>query len=285
MEAYAELESGGTCERFAPALAALASGAATSEQMLELRPHLRACTACRATVRDLHLSALRRVRVLGPIPAFGWLWDRLRGGRMPDPGAVAPSHVERIDQLRPIERVRQDVTQLMHRAGNADVTTGIQIAAASGGGRVAALGAIVGLCLSGVGAGTVCLVRGISPLGWLSPDPKPAHVRRAAPAVATAPVRAKPRVSAPPKPAGFRTPSPPAQSPRAPSRAPSRSKPRRTATADPSQGQRPTSQQYAPISPTPRAAASEFAAAPAGGTDTAAAPAAAPVTGGGEFGP
>src|SRR3954468_22632908 len=69
MDAYAELEAGDACARFAPALQALAAGAASSEQLLELRPHLRRCSACRATVRDLHLARLHRASLLPPFPA------------------------------------------------------------------------------------------------------------------------------------------------------------------------------------------------------------------------
>ena len=278
LEAYAELESGSTCERFAPALAALADGVASSEQMLELRPHLRACPACRATVRDLHLSALRRVRVLGPIPAVGWLWERLRGGRLPDPSSAAPvpSPDATIERIHPIVRVKQDVTQFMHRAGNADVTTGMQIALASGGGRIATVGAIVGLCLSGLGAGTVCVVRGVSPLAWLHADQKQARVHLATPKPLAAPT-----LSPPPKRAALAVPT----ATPAPRRAAVRTRPRTSSPTDASQGRTPTSHQHAPISPAPPAARDEFAAAPASGAGAAAVPASAPVTGGSEFGP
>jgi RNA polymerase sigma factor (sigma-70 family) len=283
MEAYAELESGGTCERFAPGLAALAAGTATSEQLLELRPHLRACSACRATVRDLHVSARRRLRALGPIPAFGWLWERLRGTRTPDPAAVGEPHTT-IERIHPIVRVKADVTQLLTRAGNPDLANGVQIAIASGLGRVATVGAIAGLCLSGLGAGTVCLVRGVSPLAWLHPDPPPARVHHAAPKPTATPGAVATVAALPPKRAALRpvlTPSPM----RAPAPA-ARSKPDRSrrAAADPSQGTAPSSQQHAPISPA-RAATTEFAAAPAGGSGGAAAAAPAPPTGGNEFGP
>ncbi len=50
MRLYAELETGAECERLAPTLVALAAGTATSEALLDLRPHLRNCPACRATV-------------------------------------------------------------------------------------------------------------------------------------------------------------------------------------------------------------------------------------------
>lgn len=53
---YAGIEAGEECERFAPTLAALAGGTASADAMLELRPHIRNCPACRATVRDLHAA-------------------------------------------------------------------------------------------------------------------------------------------------------------------------------------------------------------------------------------
>src|SRR6185503_6540090 len=56
LKIYAELEAGETCEQFAPTLASLAAGTADADAMLDLRPHLRNCPACRATVRDLHES-------------------------------------------------------------------------------------------------------------------------------------------------------------------------------------------------------------------------------------
>ena len=60
MRLYEELETGVECERLAPTLHALAQGTADSEALLELRPHLRSCAGCRATVRALHASHLRR---------------------------------------------------------------------------------------------------------------------------------------------------------------------------------------------------------------------------------
>ena len=60
LAAYAEIESGEECDRFAPALAALAEGGATAASLLELRPHLRNCSACRAAVGELHRAPDRR---------------------------------------------------------------------------------------------------------------------------------------------------------------------------------------------------------------------------------
>ena len=78
---YGSLETGEECERFAPILAALAGGRATSEQ-------LRRCQACRATVRDLHLTGLRGLRVLSlPAIVVPWRWVREHLGRGGDPDA------------------------------------------------------------------------------------------------------------------------------------------------------------------------------------------------------
>src|SRR4051812_11231754 len=54
---YARIEGGDECERWLPLLSAIVDGEATPEQLLEIRPHLRNCTACRATVRELHATA------------------------------------------------------------------------------------------------------------------------------------------------------------------------------------------------------------------------------------
>ena len=67
MAVYEGIESGEECERFAPIVEALALGAATAAQLVEIRPHLRHCTACRAAVRDLHLSRLRRASLFWPV--------------------------------------------------------------------------------------------------------------------------------------------------------------------------------------------------------------------------
>jgi RNA polymerase sigma factor (sigma-70 family) len=61
------IESGAECERMAPLLSALADGQASAEDMAALRPHLRGCSSCRATLRD-YREAPRRVAALSPLP-------------------------------------------------------------------------------------------------------------------------------------------------------------------------------------------------------------------------
>ena len=66
MTVFQAIESGEACERYLPTIAALAGGSATSAEVVEIRPHLRHCSACRATVRQLHLSAGTTVKLLLP---------------------------------------------------------------------------------------------------------------------------------------------------------------------------------------------------------------------------
>ncbi len=64
---YATIESGAECERWLPVLSAMVDGEATSDQIADLRPHLRNCPACRATLRTLQDSAEPLGAVL-PVP-------------------------------------------------------------------------------------------------------------------------------------------------------------------------------------------------------------------------
>jgi hypothetical protein len=67
LERYAGIESGAECERWMPVISAMVDGEATPEEILELRPHLRNCPGCRATLKALHESSAPLSAVL-PIP-------------------------------------------------------------------------------------------------------------------------------------------------------------------------------------------------------------------------
>jgi RNA polymerase sigma factor (sigma-70 family) len=203
MKLYAELETGAECERLAPVVAALAAGTATPEALLELRPHLRNCTGCRATVRTLHASRLPRLTAFAPIaalvaPARAFV-ERLRGGgdeppaeplhpmegqqeleeafrRLDDGGhalhpavSSAAEGVGRASQVR--LNTRAWLEGALQRLQSSDVAVGIHTIGASGGGRITSIAALIGVCVSGVGAGTYCVATA------LLPDPKPAAVR------------------------------------------------------------------------------------------------------------
>src|SRR3954452_13743149 len=70
LKVYSGIEAGEACAAHQEALDALAAGRATSAQVVALRPHLRHCSACRATVREMRFSRTRRIALLLP---FGWL--------------------------------------------------------------------------------------------------------------------------------------------------------------------------------------------------------------------
>jgi len=62
----AELEAGAECARWHGVLAALAGGEARAEDLAALRPHLRRCAACKATLRALHASSASVATILPP---------------------------------------------------------------------------------------------------------------------------------------------------------------------------------------------------------------------------
>jgi RNA polymerase sigma factor (sigma-70 family) len=144
-DAFAQIESGEACERHRPTLVALAAGAAASADVLALRPHLRHCAACRATVRDLHASALHRLALhlpfLAGVAPLRWLGDRVVDSRAPgETGLKGLAH------------------SALQRITGPDAMTSAQLAS-TGGGRGAAIAAVLSLCLGG-GAGTYCLATG-----------------------------------------------------------------------------------------------------------------------------
>src|SRR4051812_25165396 len=114
LEVFRAIESGDACERYTGTLAALAGGTASSAEILEIRPHLRHCLACRATVRELHMSRLRGLRLfipawlLAPVVSLGGLreeTERLQPAdslhladaaapATPEPSSAAPHAVD-----------------------------------------------------------------------------------------------------------------------------------------------------------------------------------------------
>jgi len=62
----AALEAGAECARWRGVLAALAGGEARAEELAALRPHLRRCAACKATLRALHASSASVATILPP---------------------------------------------------------------------------------------------------------------------------------------------------------------------------------------------------------------------------
>jgi RNA polymerase sigma factor (sigma-70 family) len=209
LRAYEAIESGAECERFAPIVEALGSRSASAAQVLQIRPHLRHCTACRAAVRDLHLSKLRRASLFWPVFMVA-------------------------EPLGKLPTLKHDAAALFHRAQASDLATGAGVTGSGGGGRIATVGAVLGLCLGGASVGTVCVVTDRVPV--LSPDPPARQAARhehpkskaaKRSTVSASPVR--PVVTVAPR------PKPPARSTkRAPSPSPPKAESKPKATAAPS---------------------------------------------------
>ncbi len=181
LKVYAEIEAGEECERFAPTLAALVGGTASADALLQLRPHIRNCATCRATVRELHATRLGRLRALWPVPAL------LASVKQHAAGAYS-----RVLDPTPLAGVRP----------------GAAVAAVAG-------------CLAVGGGTTYCVSQGVDPVGGLarivSPASRPAAPapsERAEPARKKREVKQEVAVSAP-APTPFATPSPPQPSPAA----------------------------------------------------------------------
>jgi len=64
---YQGIESGEECRRWLPVLSAMVDLEATPEQILDVRPHLRNCPACRATLKALRDSSAPLAALL-PVP-------------------------------------------------------------------------------------------------------------------------------------------------------------------------------------------------------------------------
>jgi RNA polymerase sigma factor (sigma-70 family) len=77
LERVAGIESGAECARLAPLLSRLVDGEATAEDMALLRPHLRGCLACRATLRDFR-EAPARVAAFAPLVLVPGLMRRVQ---------------------------------------------------------------------------------------------------------------------------------------------------------------------------------------------------------------
>ena len=210
MRLYEELETGVECERLAPTLQALAHGTASSEALLELRPHLRNCAGCRATVRALHTSApgpavrLRRRAARAGARVRGAAEGRRRRAQAPDAPVelhpmdrqeerrravpplnggesavqpIAPSVAEGVGRLSTVRiNLRGWAETALHRLQSSDLAIGVHAASTGGGGRITSIAALIGICVSGVGAGTYCVATA------LLPDPKPAIRSEAKPA-------------------------------------------------------------------------------------------------------
>src|SRR4051812_4390003 len=181
LKSFRAIEEGESCERLAPVLAALAAGSATAVQLRGARPRLRHCASCRAAWRALHVPRRRRVAALLPlgvvVEPLRWGREHLPGGGGSPPTNLQPIPVTRIEEATEtlpftadhaeratrVPSPRPLLQALLHRVTSSDLGTSVQLATSTGGGRTAAVAALIGVCLSGVGAGTYCVATVLLP--------------------------------------------------------------------------------------------------------------------------
>jgi hypothetical protein len=201
LKVYAEIEAGEECDRFAPTLAALVGGTASADALLELRPHIRNCAACRATVRELHATRLGRLAALWPVPALvaplRWVAGRVGDGAqvagedlLSGPGrdlspidgvtdlydVIAPLEVEparpRLIELAlqragdGVASVKQHATGAYYRTVDPTPLAGVRPGAAA---------AAVAGCLALGGGTTYCVTQGVDPIGGFAHVVAPAR--------------------------------------------------------------------------------------------------------------
>ena len=63
---YHGIATGEECSRWLPVLSAMADGEATADQLVEARPHLRNCAACRSVLGDMHRAHAPVAALLPP---------------------------------------------------------------------------------------------------------------------------------------------------------------------------------------------------------------------------
>ena len=288
MKVFQAIESGEACERYVSTIAALAGGSATSAEVIEIRPHLRHCVACRATVRQMHLSAGTRLELM--LPALAGLdvvaapveqtQDRVLDA---DQLAVLLEVPEKTRGLR-LGRIRDELLALLHRTNSSDAAAGAYIATSGGGGRISSIAAVIAFCVSGAGAGALCVATGVvnAPRWILGQEARPPAPRPQA--KHAAPRRQPARLSASARSTDVIATATAVATPR-----PVRRRPRKVTrtrrAADPSQGTTPTSHESVPIAAAPAASTSEFAFESSAGSSSSPPPATAPATGGDEFTP
>jgi RNA polymerase sigma factor (sigma-70 family) len=190
----ARSEDGSRCAEMRPLLSAFCDGEASREEVAELREHLRACGACRATLRAYRATPGAAAALFPVLPLHRSLWDRVREAFTELPSRLGGGRGEAITQL------------------------------AGGGGGGVAVAKVAAVCVATAGSAAACAAVGVLPTpidlgGSEAPRLDLRQERRladlpepqAAPAAKPVAVEQKPD----PKPEPQAEPSPPPESPTA----------------------------------------------------------------------
>jgi RNA polymerase sigma factor (sigma-70 family) len=140
---------GSRCEEMKPLLSAFCDGEAGREQVAELREHLRACSACRATLRAYRAAPAAASALAPALPQHRSLWERIH-----DALEAAASRLG---------------------GGRGDAVA--QIAGGSGAGGVG-LAKVAAVCIGAAGSAAACFATGVLPAPIQSGDERPHQVVR-----------------------------------------------------------------------------------------------------------
>jgi RNA polymerase sigma factor (sigma-70 family) len=139
----ASSEDGSRCNALRPLLSAFCDGEASPQEAAELREHLRACAACRATVRA-YRAAPAAAALAPALPLHHSLW----------------------------ERIQESVGSLSSRlGGRGEAVTQLAGGSGAGGAGLTGLAKIAALCVATAGAAGACVATGLlpAPLGAEGP--------------------------------------------------------------------------------------------------------------------
>jgi Putative zinc-finger len=183
----AGIQGGIECAKLAPLLSALVDGEASAEQVAQLRPHMKTCLACRATLREFRAAPARVAALAPPAALFA-----------ADPGGG------------PIRSVLESIAGVAQHKAAAFGERAHAAAELAAGQKVAALAAAGAAALAGGGSAAVDHFA-----GHRGP-PLPAQVEQ----VETKPVKEEVPVDPAPAPEPAPDPAPPAEPAPAPPPAP-----------------------------------------------------------------
>jgi len=152
-------EAGQRCVELQPLLSAFCDGQARTEEVAELREHLRACTHCRATLRAYRAAPAAAAALAPTLPVDRSLW----------------------------ERAHDSLAEVAARlSGGGDAVSQVATSGSSGGMGIAALAKVAAVCIGTAGGAVACFATGLvpAPLGLTHPDQAPRVERHQAAAPA-----------------------------------------------------------------------------------------------------
>jgi RNA polymerase sigma factor (sigma-70 family) len=165
-------EAGGRCTELQPLLSSFCDGQASSEEVAELREHLRACAHCRATLRAYRLAPKAAAALAPLLPLHQSLW----------------------------ERAQEAISAAVNRVPGGEAAS--QVAAGGGAsGGAAAFVKVAAVCIGTAGGAAACVAGGLVPdplhLGNEAEQPRLERRVVEAPATPTPTVEYEPATSEP----------------------------------------------------------------------------------------